>query len=116
MKKAILIAILMLTSCGQLTQQDVQTGVEVAQTLLEFVDGLLSKAAMARSNCDRYTTEDTEIRDRAIFECAEINDAVAYLVDMRELYIADKSEENRAALRQAAHGLEDVLEDSGVAK
>lgn len=120
MKKLLLIIVLTLStlSCAAVTPQTIQTGVTVAQGLLDLVQELLDWAdsSKLRSNCDRYTVEDTEIRDRAIAECTDINDATMYLREIRSEYLMEPTKANEDMLRQAAAELESVLRSSGVAQ
>ena len=120
MKKLLLIIVLLHAAhnCSAINPQTIQTGVTVAQGLLDAVQYLLDWAdsTKLRSNCDRYMVEDTEIKDKAIAECTDINDAAMYLRDVRSEYLMEPTKANEDMLRQAATELESVLRSSGVAQ
>jgi len=116
MKKIVkLIAVIIILGCGPVSPQVVETGVVVVQSLIEFVQSLLDRVERTRAVCDRYTREDTGKRNRATFECAEINDAAINVSSALEQYNENPTSENEGSLSVAARELEAVLELSSMA-
>lgn len=79
MKKILLVISLIATiGCNQCggNMQVVQTGLSLAQTLLQTISAILVPSiAASRALCEEKTKEDSDDHAKARFECASITDA-----------------------------------------
>ena len=113
MKKLILIITLLLSAqCGNWTQQDTETAIDVAGDILQVVAQILARADKALEQCVLFTQEDTEIREKARLDCARINGQKEYVERLRDDY--GKRSIPEGDLRIAAEHLNIIIDESGL--
>jgi hypothetical protein len=114
MKYLLIIAILTACQCNSWTSQDTQTAVEVTGDILQVVAAALARADKALEQCERYTVEESEIREKARFDCGRINGQKEYVERLRDDY--GERSISEGDLRIAAEHLDIIIDESGLIK
>lgn len=118
-------------SCGGVTSQDVQQGIDVAADVLSVLTTVLKPAVdSSKKLCSQLLVEGSPNRETALIDCLKINDAWNHVVDMNDKFQdavvlgnKAKGEQERseaktavdkalADLKQSVEELKDVLAKS----
>lgn len=119
-------------SCGGVTTQDVQEGIDIAADVLSVLTTVLKPAVETSSKlCDQLIKDDSPVKEKALTECAQINDAWNHVEDLNAQFQAAVAEGNKtragttersdakanvdaamAKLKQAVEELQNVLAES----